>query len=127
MLGRDDYRRAYAHEPYRTTFAKLWGQERLAFVGFGFRDAWLAYLADEVVARSTALAAESPRHVALIGLREDQPYTPAMRDTFRDRYGAEVIFYQVLTRPDGGQDHGELLAILKALAGPDLPRSPHPP
>src|SRR5207247_5066335 len=90
VLGVGEYRQAYQAGPYRRLFDKLWGQDRLVFVGFGFSDSWLDFLADEVITQTAARAAAEPRHVALIGLPEEEAYTPEMRRRFHDQYNTEV-------------------------------------
>ncbi|HEX2571945.1 MAG TPA: SIR2 family protein [Polyangia bacterium] len=114
VLGVQEYRDAYKAGAYRRLFDKLWGQDRLVFVGFGFNDEWLGFLADEVVTQ-TAQGAAEPRHIALVGLAEEEDYTPEMRRTFQDQYGAEVYFYPVRRGPDGQQDHSALGRMLEEL------------
>ena len=46
VLGVDEYRQAYNSGPYRKLFDKLWGQSGLVFVGFGFSDPWLTFIAE---------------------------------------------------------------------------------
>lgn len=118
VLGVGEYRQAYQAGPYRRAFEKLWMQDHLVFVGFGFSDTWVDCVADEVLTQTAAQAARGPRHTAFIGLREDKPYTPQMRRTFQDQYNATVVFYRIRTTETGGDDHGELLDGFEALAAP---------
>jgi hypothetical protein len=125
VLGADEYREAYNPGVYRSLFDKIWAQERLIFVGFGFSDAWLEFLADAVISQTANHAAGEPRHLALVGLEEGTEYSAEMRRTFREVYNAEVFFYRVGLGPGGAPDHGELRELLeelvaekKALGGP---------
>jgi hypothetical protein len=92
VLGTGDYRDAYKPGPYRRLFEKLWAQERLIFVGFGFSDTWLEFLAEDVITQTSAQAAGEPRHIAIIGLPGDVKYTPEHRRIFHDQYNADVYF-----------------------------------
>lgn len=126
ILGVGEYRDAYKAGLYRRLFDKLWGEERLVFVGFGFSDPWLDFLANEVITQTAGQAAGEPRHVALIGLKEEESYTAEMRRTFHDQYNAEVYFYRVVAKEGGGEDHSDLLRILNEIAGPP-PKPPSTP
>ncbi len=117
VLGAGEYREAYQPGAYRRLFDKLWGQERLVFVGFGFSDPWFDFLADEVLTQTAARAVAAPRHIALLGLRQDETYTPEMRRMFQDQYGALIVFYRIGTSA-GGEDHSALQRILDGLAAP---------
>jgi nucleoside phosphorylase/tetratricopeptide (TPR) repeat protein len=114
VLGVEEYRKAYNDSPlYRNLFEALLGQRRLVFVGFGFSDPWLNFLADKVTAEVRGAA----RHYAIIGLEKGEAI-PQRRTLFRDKYGAKVIFYPITRRPDGRPDHGALLPLLEQLADP---------
>ncbi len=120
VLSAEDYRRAYAQGPYRRVFDHLWTKATLVFVGFGFSDAWFDYLADEVITRSAAQAGTA-RHIAIIGLREDEGYSSELRGMFRDQYNTDALFYWVKLRHEPGsdesfEDHSGLWEVLTALA-----------
>jgi hypothetical protein len=126
VLGAGEYRDAYRLGGYRRLFDKLWSQDRLVFVGFGFSDPWLDFLADEVITQTAANAAGEPRHIAIVGLDEGEEYTPESRRTFQDQYNAAVYFYRVGRTADGAPDHGELVRVLEGLGGapPQKRRAP---
>ena len=116
VLGTDDYREAYLSSgPYRRLFEKLWGQDRLVFVGFGFSDAWLDFVADEVISQTAGQAAGDPRHIAIVGLPENEPYTSYMRQDFQNTYNADVVFYPVTTTETGQEDHAAILPVFDAI------------
>lgn len=114
VLGTAEYRRAYSAGAFRRLFLHMWTRARLVFVGFSFLDAWVGFIANEVL-NGEAKRTTEPRHVALIGLPETETYTPFMRNLFTDKYDAEPIFYPIIKRPDGSEDHSALLAILTEL------------
>jgi tetratricopeptide (TPR) repeat protein len=114
VLGVGEYRETYRIGPYRRLFDRLWSQDHLIFVGFGFSDPWLDFLADEVLTQSAA-AQSDPRHVAVLGLPEDERYTPEMRRMFVDQYDAEPLYYPVRKLEEGGEDHSALAVLLEAL------------
>ena len=117
VLGSDEYRKAYLSVPYREVFKSLWNQ-RLVFIGFGFSDGWLDYIADDVITHANARAG-APRHIALAGQPEDYGYAPEMRHIFHEQYNTEPIFYYYRKiERDGGiyEDHAELMALLEPLA-----------
>ena len=111
VLGMGEYREAYRSGAFRRLFEQLWTTEHLVFVGFSFADDWVKFIANEVLTTSGKRTTE-PRHIALIGLPDDEPYAPFMRDLFTDQYDAEPLFYPIATHPDGSPDHSALLAIL---------------
>lgn len=125
VLGVDEYREAYQRGVYRRLFDKLWSQDRLVLVGVGFSDPRFNFLADEVLTESGATRAGEPRHVAIIGLREEETYSSQMREMFRDSYNADVVLYPVVSRADGTQDHSALLEILEG--GPSTGPRPTAP
>lgn len=116
VLGAQEYREAYRAGPYRRLFEKLWGEESLVFVGFGFSDPWLDFLADEVITQTAARVAAAPQHVAIVGLRGHEEYTRERRRLFQDQYNAEPLFYPIAMGKDGSEDHSELLRVLEELA-----------
>jgi tetratricopeptide (TPR) repeat protein len=132
VLGAGEYREAYqpGHLLQRVV-DKLWAQERLVFVGFGFSDAWFDVVAEQVLGVLATHAGE-PRHVAVVSLpypadsSASGAYSPEIRRKFRDAYDAEVLLYPVpVTEQDGTrhEDHQLLQVVLDALAGtaPDRP------
>ena len=114
VLGNQDYRETYATDPYADLFKHLWGASQLVFVGFGFNDPWLKFLAREAITRLGALQG-APQHYAISGLSELRAIV-AQRQTFRNTYNADPLFYPVSIGPDGSEDHSALLAVLQALA-----------
>jgi tetratricopeptide (TPR) repeat protein len=122
ILDSASYRRAYHGTPYGRLFANLWFQQHLVFVGFSFNDLTLTQIAGEVLWQTARPAGVEPRHVAIIGLPDEQPYTPEMRHEYLDAYHAEVLFYPV-TR---GNDHSALQVLLESLATIPAP-APGPP
>ena len=124
VLTVEDYRMAYQPGAYRRLFEKLWGQERLVFVGFGFSDAWFDFLADEVI---TQTAAGAPRHLALIGIDPEHGGLAEDRRMFHDSYNLEPLFYPV----GPNHDHSAMLEVLDALdvadAGAVAPEVVPPP
>jgi tetratricopeptide (TPR) repeat protein len=116
VLDSTSYRRAYHDTPYRRLFENLWIQQHLVFVGFSFNDATLTQIADQVLWQTARPAGTEPRHVAIIGLPDDQPYTPEMRREYLDAYHAEALFYPVT-----GGDHSALQVLLESLATIPVP------
>lgn len=126
VLGAGEYREAYREGLFQRLVAKLWSQEHLVFVGFGFSDSWFGVIAEQVLNLTAHQAAGEPRHIAIVGLPEGEEYSPALRDMFRDAYDAEVLIYPVavgdpLTIPQ--EDHHLLGALL---AGVHRPASASP-
>jgi tetratricopeptide (TPR) repeat protein len=116
VLSLDEYREAYRTGAWRRCFDRLWGQDKLVFIGFGFSDPWLDFLADDVITQTAARDVSLPRHLAVMG-RKDEDGEPAdLRKLFADQYDAEVLFYPIAKRPDGGEDHTGLKSILETLA-----------
>jgi tetratricopeptide (TPR) repeat protein len=116
VLGSTEYRDAYYSAGFRQLLLNLWRQAHLVFIGFSFSDNWVTFVANEVLA--PAAQRTEPRHVALIGLREDDDYAPYMRDFFLNQFYADVLFYIIRERQDGAEAHAELREILDALAAP---------
>ena len=114
VLGTGEYRDAYQPGPYRRLFEKLWSQDNLVFVGFGFSDPWFDFLADEVLSQTTRTAAGDSRHIAILGLRSDYQYSPEMRNLWHDQYNAQVLFYPIQV-VDNREDHTALYDILSSL------------
>jgi tetratricopeptide (TPR) repeat protein len=122
ILGVSEYRHAYGHGLYKRLIEKLWSQENLIFVGFGFSDPWLTFIADEVLTE-TSVGASEPRHVAIVGLPESETYTPEMRELFRDQYGCAALFYPVVTKQTADsvvEDHSALSTVLGDLGQLDV-------
>lgn len=124
VLGADEYRQAYATAPFSTLFNSLWGQRQLVFVGFGFSDPWLDFLADAAATRTAARDVAGPRHVAIFGLKPDESYTSERRRSFRDAYNADPLFYPISMTAYGNEDHSALLAVLQALRSESRAREP---
>lgn len=124
VLTHDDYLETYDEGLYREVFERLFGQERLVFVGYGFKDPWLEFLASQVIARTARRAVGDARHLALIGLRSRDKYRPECRRDFETLYNASVYFYRIRTSSDGREDHSDLLAVLETLGGSGSQKSP---
>jgi hypothetical protein len=116
VLGAAEYRDAYKPGPYRRCFEGMWGKNQLIFVGHGFSDPWMRFIANDVLMANTGASPKAPRHIALIGLEKGENYSHEIRDLFSDQYGAEVILYNVKSQPGGAEDHSELHKILNFLA-----------
>ena len=133
VLCVDDYRKIYgdAH-PYRELLGHMFTRQRLVFVGFGFTDPWIRGFADRAVTRSGIRKSSRARHVAIIGLPEDQlgkarHHEKGLENSLR----ARVLFY-----PIRNGSHDALGEVLEALfeetattqdAPPEAPeKSPHP-
>jgi SIR2-like domain len=133
VLGVGEYRQAYQAGAFRELIGKLWSQEQLVFVGFGFSDDWFDVVAEQVLGLTARQAAGEPRHVAVLGLPDDEEYSPELRGVFRDAYDAELVLYPVRVTEHEGvrhQDHGRLVTILEDLARPFADRQagrPPPP
>lgn len=115
ILEAGEYREAYGGGAYRRLFDKLWGQERLVFVGFGFSDPWFDFLANDVLTQTAATVSSAPRHLAILGIPEGEMPSMEERRYFRDQYNAELLFYVVRELPDGSPDHSELKGLLGEL------------
>ena len=115
VLGVGEYRDAYSSGPYRRLFESLWTQKHLVFIGFGFSDAWLDFVTDEIIMQNVPDSARENQHIAIIGLPSDKPYSPEFRQLFRDQYNATVLFYPVSISESGAEDHSSLVEILESL------------
>ncbi|MDP8238009.1 MAG: SIR2 family protein [Candidatus Hatepunaea meridiana] len=113
VLGIKEYRDAYSTRVYRSMFEKLWGQDRLVFIGFGFSDTYLDFIVDDVITQTTGFAASEPRHIALLSLPDSEEYSRESREVYRDQYNMEVIYYPVHTRANGSKDYSELQRLLE--------------
>jgi hypothetical protein len=116
VLGMGEYREAYRPGAFRRLFEHLWTTEHLVFTGFRFSDDWVKFIANEVLT-TTGKRATEPRHIALIGLPNNETYAPFMRDLFVDQYDVEPLFYPVIKADGHLDDHSALLEILAVLAG----------
>jgi tetratricopeptide (TPR) repeat protein len=129
VLGAAEYREAYRIGPFRRLFETIWKQQQLVFVGFSFSDSWIRTVANEGLFNGAAPSA--PQHVAIIGIRQGDNYTPEMRRAVRDQYGAEAVFYPIAPASSGGEDHSALQSMLDELihdlAPPPPPSPPLPP
>jgi tetratricopeptide (TPR) repeat protein len=123
VLGAAEYREAYRAGPFRRLFEAIWKQRRLVFVGFSFSDPWIRTVANEGLLSDVPAA---PQHLALIGLRHQDAYTPEMRRSVRNQYGAEALFYPIAAAASGGEDHSALQSILDKLIKDVAPPRPQP-
>lgn len=117
VLDLGSYRQAYHDTPYRRLFEDLWHQAHLVFAGFSFNDAVLTQIADEVLWQTARQGGGEPRHIAIIGLPVEEPYTAEMRKGNLEPYGAEALFYRV-----PGADHSALQVLLDSLVTAPAPR-----
>jgi tetratricopeptide (TPR) repeat protein len=113
VLSLDEYRQAYRSGPFRRLFESIWRQQRIVFVGLSFTDQWIRTVANEGLFSGEQGGA--PRHVALIGLRPSEEYTPEMRRAVADQYSTDVLFYPIVPASDESEDHGALHSILSEL------------
>lgn len=113
VLGQSDYLKAYRTPLFRTAFERLWTAEHLVFVGIGFSDPWLKFIAAECASLFTNSASQ-PRHYAIVGVDAEQPYTPDMRLAYTHSYSLTPIFYRVHQQSES-RDHSGMLQILHHL------------
>lgn len=119
VLGIDDYRRVYTDQhPYLDLLGHLMSRERLVFVGFGFSDPWLVSFADRVATVSGGRQRTAPRHIAIVGLPEDEIEDADLHAReLEESLHARVLFYPV--RQGSHAALGELLdALLRWQATP---------
>ena len=113
VLDTNGYRHLYRRNgPFRDLLRKLWTQEHMVFIGYGFGDPWFEFFADEVLDEAQALET-APRHVAVVGLRDEDP-PGEIRRYFSGHYHAEVLFYPVSVS-GGVEDHSALCDELDRL------------
>ncbi len=120
VLDHSSYRIAYHDTPYRRCFENLWIQQHLVFAGFSFDDITLAQITDEVLWQTTRQGGGAPRHIAILGLPVEQPYSDQMRREFLDGYHAQALFYPVGMTADGHPDHSALQTLLDSLSAPPV-------
>ncbi|HEX6371604.1 MAG TPA: SIR2 family protein [Longimicrobium sp.] len=132
VLDLSQYLAAYRPGLYRKTFERLWQQDRLVFVGFGFSDPLFTFLVGEML-RDAGAAHAVPRHVALMGLPYPDDGSPPdvervheQRDALERDFHVRPLFYRIKPRPGGGEDHGELAVLLDALAAAEPSAAPPP-
>src|SRR5262249_41165205 len=65
-----EYAEAYRRGVYRKTFERLWEQDHLVFVGFGFNDPQFTFMVGEIMSDLKDTHA-APRHIAFLGLSVD--------------------------------------------------------
>ncbi|HEY0838345.1 MAG TPA: SIR2 family protein [Azospirillum sp.] len=119
VLNAGEYADAYKPGLYRRLFERLWAQDRLVFVGFGFNDPQFTFMVGEYL-REIRDANALPRHVAILGLpvnddgtEPDPDAIDERRATLEEDYHVRPLFYPVR---DGGRDHSALHVLLDALA-----------
>lgn len=122
VLNAGEYRDAYRPGLYRKTFERLWEQDHLVSVGFGFNDPQFTFMVGEIL-RDIADANALPRHIAILGMGLEADGTWPDKDTIQERrenmeadYHVRPLFYRVRPLPNGGQDHDELSELLEGLA-----------
>lgn len=114
----DDYMRAYneGNTFLRETLERLFTAAHLVFVGYGFGDPWLEFLASEFLGKMNRNI-ERVRHYGIIGIDSSQGSNPNFRQEFNNRYLMEPICYPVAQ--DNGssrRDHSQLLVTLDKIA-----------
>jgi SIR2-like domain len=117
VLNAGEYSTAYSRRVYQGMFRRLWQQDRLVFVGFGFADPRFTFMVSEIL-EQVRDAAAAPRHIALIAV--DPSDNLAVLEERRLRmvadYGIDPLFYGAPTRSDRSQDHSRLIEILETLS-----------
>jgi CHC2 zinc finger/SIR2-like domain/DNA primase catalytic core, N-terminal domain len=127
ILTLDDYTEAYqTGKSYRRLFDRLFIQDYLVFVGFGFTDPWMFHLSQTILREiHGAETGSAPRHIAVIGLPSDRKYTREQRKRLEQEYDAEIVFYPVEVSKKSGkrhEDHSALAVLLSTLdARPEQP------
>ncbi len=114
VLGSAEYRRAYRDGTFRRFFEAIWSHRRLIFIGYSFTDTWIRRIADEGLFGGDHTS--PPQHFALLGLRSHDQYSDEMRLAARAQYGAEIIFYPIVSISAEPDDHGVLRSILEQLS-----------
>lgn len=133
VLNAGEYATAYKPGLYRKTFERLWEQDHLIFVGFGFNDPQFTFMMGEIL-RDIAGAHALPRHVAILGLKLDEEGNPPDAESIKEAranleadYHVRPLIYRVQPRSDGGgEDHSELLVLLEGLTAARGSRPPTP-
>ena len=116
VLDKESYDRAYDNTPWLHCFQNLWVQEHLIFVGFSLSDVVLNQLADDVLGRTVRKGGSGPRHIAVLGMPENEPYSVHIRGRYLDSHNAEVMLYPIRETEWGWTDHSALSVLLAALA-----------
>jgi hypothetical protein len=108
VLNAGEYAAAYKSGLYRKTFERLWEQDHLVFIGFGFNDPQFTFMVGEIL-RDIAGAQPLPRHIAILGLRPEADGTWPDAVTLAERrvgleedYHVRPLFYRVQPLADGG-------------------------
>lgn len=135
VLNAGEYANAYRPGLYRKAFQRLWEQDHLVFVGFGFRDPQFSFMVREIL-RDIVGAHVPARHIALLGLELDaDEHLPDSETIAEERanmeadYHVRPLLYRVKFLADGRQDHSELFTLLEGLAAvstlytPSIPSS----
>ena len=121
VLNAGDYGVAYKPGLYRDTFERLWKQDHLVFVGFGFNDPQFTFMVREIL-RDIAHVTALPRHIAILGMRPEPDGTWPDGDTIEERrenmeedYHVRPLFYRVKPLRNRDEDHSELFDLLEGL------------
>ena len=127
VLNAGEYADAYKPGLYKRTFEKLWGQDRLVFVGFGFNDPQFMFLVGEIL-RDVAGAGAAPRHIAILGLPPsdaggfpDDDFVIERRAMLEEDYHVRPLFYRVTIDGDRRENHSELFSLLNGLMAAETP------
>jgi hypothetical protein len=117
VLNAGEYAQAYKPGLYRKNFERLWVQDHLVFVGFGFNDPQFTFMVGEMM-RDIAEAHSKPRHIAILGLSleadgalPDVDAVREWRDNLEADYHVRALFY-----PVRGNDHSALHVLLDGVA-----------
>lgn len=109
----DDYDRYYSDQTKYGFLERLWKNERLVCIGYGFKDPFLNRVAEGAL----RLMETDVRHFALIGVRQEDSITPLARKSFSRKFRLSPIFYPVITDPvTKKQDHSALTELLDLLS-----------
>ena len=124
VLNAGEYAQAYKQGLYRRTFERLWLQDRLVFLGFGFNDPSFTFMVSEML-RDISHTHAAPRHIAILsvdcepGTQPDSVEIRERRDGLEADYHVRPIFY-----PAYGRDHTALQHLLGILAEPFVVPTP---
>jgi hypothetical protein len=117
VLNAGEYAQAYRQGIYRRTFERLWEQDHLVFVGFGFNDPQFTFMVGEIM-RDLQGSRAPARHVAILGLTSsgygplvDEDVIQEWRENLEVDYHVRALFYFA-----PGNDHVALQVLLESVA-----------
>lgn len=126
VLKESDYSRTYLREENRRRLIALFMTQPIVFIGFSMNDPDLGQIMREVLFSLPRRPAQSPsgqpsgrspspRHFALFGYRT-APERDLIRRRMEGKFGLEVVFYRIVSTPDGkAYRHDNLLSLLEAI------------